>query len=380
MAARLERALVVIQPGLEGVLADELRTHGIDSQPTSGGALCTVDRGALRRIHIHARTPTRVWVRIGRFRAVTLDELARGTQALPWADYLRLHQPVRVRATTHRSRLRHRDRITRKVEHAIRDALRRPRAGPGPRDRTRRGPPPPEQGVLVRVEDDRVQISVDASGEPLYRRGWRQDIGEAPLRENLAAAVLQLAGWTFGEPLVDPMCGSGTFCIEAAQWAAGMPSGARRRFAFQHWPSYDAKRSEGSPPAPSGIAQVVVRGSDRDPAALDAARANARRARVGRLVRFDVRDVTELDPPDGRGLVVVNPPWGERIARAEQAYSALGETLRRRFGGWRVAILSPRPELSRLLRFPVESVARFPSGGIRISLCTGSVPDSLARA
>ena len=372
MGGRVERAFAVIQPGLELVLADELTGLGIENQLTEGGVTFEASPGALYQVHFLARTPTRVWVRLGQFPAVTLDALARGVVRLPWSRYLHRRQNLNIRVTTHDSRLRFRDRISKKVEHAVRDAFRTP--GPGIAGR---GRPPRHPALLnVRVVRDRAEVSVDASGEALYRRGWRQHVGDAPLRENLAAAVLHMVEWHPSEPLVDPMCGSGTFCVEAATIAAGRAPGQGRSFAFESWPTHDAEAWQRQRrvalevhPPPS------IYGSDRDERPLQAARANARRASVGPLVQFRHLDVAELDPPtEMPGLVVANPPWGDRLSGAPAAWRALGITLRQRFGGWRVALLAPTAGLIRRTGLRLERVAQFKAGGTRISLYTGSVP------
>ena len=373
MAPRLGLAYAVIQPGLEDLLADELQDLGVACTKTRGGLSFSSSPGALHRVHLLARLPTRVWVRLGAFRAQSLDVLARGVRGLPWSTVMRPRQPVQVKVVTRRSRLRFRDRVARKAEHAVADALRSARGAPhrGPH----RAPIAPQQ-VLVRIEDDEVEVSIDATGEPLFRRGWRQDIGGAPLRENLAAAVLRAVGWQPTEPLVDPMCGSGTFCIEAATVAAGRVPGGQRRFAFEQWPTHDstAFRAAKSRLRPSLQGRAPILGSDRDAAVLRAAAANARRAKVGAQIEFSAMDVRAVTPPASAGLVVCNPPWGDRLTGAEPAWAALGRTLRDRFGGWRIALLSPGPALTSRLGFPVEPVANFPAGGIRISVCTGQVP------
>ncbi len=364
----------MIQPGLESVLADELMRLGIEGRPIHGGVEFDLRGGALYDLHLQARTATRVWVRLGRYRATTLEALAQGLRRLPWVDYVWPGQPLDLRVTSRGSRLRYRDRIARKAEYAVRDALRAAR-----RPRTRRGDRDPAQRVLVRIVDDDVEVSVDASGEPLYRRGWRTDVGEAPLRETLAAAVLMGVGWSAEEPLVDPMCGSGTFCVEAAAMAKGEAPGASRRFAFEGWPSHDAeawaaaKRKARRSGSSAGTGAPIL-GADRDARVLDAARANAARARVGDRVELRQSDAARLAPPcAGPGLVVCNPPWGTRLADAERAWGALGKGLRAHFGGWRVALLVPRRQLLRHLGQRLTEVAQFPSGGIRISLCTGEV-------
>lgn len=361
-----ERAFAVGPPGLEEVVREELALLGVRGEVEPGGVSFACDRDLLYRVHLHARTPARIRVRLGSFPATTLEALAAGARKVPWAPYVWPRQPLDVRVASHRSRLRHKESVAHKIELAVADALR----GPRRTDAARPSREPVE--VLVRIEDDVAELSVDASGELLHRRGWRKDAGEAPLRENLAAACLWLAEWSPGEALLDPMCGSGTFVIEAATIARGLPPGRDRSFAFERWPSHDAGRwnairgEHGPAPVPT-----LIRGSDGDEAAVRAARANARRAGV--QIELAIGSVSGLEPPAPTGLVIANPPYGERIGGAVAAWSSLGETLRTRFRGWRVALLAPNANLVQRTGLSLEPVATFPNGGLRVSLWTGEV-------
>lgn len=360
----------IVAPGLEAALADELEAFGVAARTEAGGATFRADRRALYTLHLHARVAGRFWVRVGRFKVTTLEALGDAVRALPWDRYVWPRQEVDVRVTAHRSRLRHRESVAKKVALAVADAARVPR-----RTEDRR-PTREAVAVLVRLEDDVCTVSVDASGEHLHRRGWRTEAGEAPLRENLAAAVLWLAGWRPGEPLLDPMCGAGTFPIEAAGVASGVPAGRGRRFAFEGWPSHDEalwRAVTGEPDEPPVVGPIV--GSDRDARVLDVARANARRARVTDVVRFFEADAAAAPAPPGTGLVVANPPYGARLPDAKPAWRALGELLRGPCAGWRWAILCPHPSLLAAARLTPSPVATFPNGGLRITLHVGAPLD-----
>lgn len=366
-------AFALVQPGLEPVLHDEMIELGLDAALAEGGVSFPASEGALHRMHWWARIPTRVWVRLGRFPAVTLDALAAGVRRLPWARFVRPRQGLEVRVTAHGSRLRHRDRVARKVEHAVEDALR------GPRRPAVRGPKPPPALLLVRIVDDVVEVSIDASGETLHRRGWRKHIGDAPLRENVAAAVLRLAGWDPGERLVDPMCGSGTFAIEAATLALGLPSGKGRRFAFEAWPDHDAEAWNAFRRRPHAgrLADPQILAGDRDERVVRAARTNAERAGVGGRIGFRVADVADWDRLRGSaGLVVSNPPWGERIKGMRAAWRALGTTLKRSFSGWRVALLVPRTQCLKDAGLSLPRIATVRISGLRVAVCVGRIRSS----
>lgn len=362
MQSRLDLVFGVIPPGLEPVLADELTDLGArETEIESGGVSFRAGRELLYRVHRQSRTATRFWVRVGRFRATTLEALAAAVRALPWADYVHPKRTLSVRVASSGSRLSHRDTVANKVELAVRDALRGPR---------REGARPPREPleILVRIEDDEVEISVDASGERLHIRGWRKDSVTAPIRENLAAAVLWLSGWQPDTPLVDPMCGSGTFLIEGAGIALGHPPGDRRRFAFETWPSFDDAlwRQVSREEIPAIHPSPLVLGCDRDPDAAHAARENAKRAGISATIHaFDLR---ELELPEARGTIVSNPPYGERLEKAKPAWRALGSWLSERARGWRVALLSPDPSLPSLAGIKAPAVARFSNGGIRVGI------------
>ncbi|MCB9699858.1 MAG: class I SAM-dependent RNA methyltransferase [Alphaproteobacteria bacterium] len=359
-------AFAVVAPGLETALTDELSALGARPRAQTGGAVFEADTDLLYRIHLHSRIAARVRVRVGEFAATTLEALGAAVRRLPWDRFVHPRQPVKVEVASHRSRLRHREAVARKAEHAIRDAARVPR-------RTDAGRPPTDAvGVLIRIEDDRAEVSVDASGDLLHRRGWRREHVGAPLRENLAAACLWLAEWSPGEALLDPVCGSGTFAIEAATIALARPPGAGRTFAFHGWPSFDADawtRVLAEPPEEAVTPRLFA--SDRDPKAITVARANARRAGVEQAVRFEVRDLAAAVAPAPTGLVIANPPWGGRIKGELEAMELLSRALRGPLAGWRWALLAPRHIVPHRLGLTCEPIARFNDGGVDVVLHGG---------
>jgi putative N6-adenine-specific DNA methylase len=236
------------------------------------------------------------------------------------------------------------------------------------------------QLFVVRVVRDVVSVSVDSSGSLLHRRGYRQAVAKAPLRETIAAAMLLGSEWPGTVPLVDPMCGSGTIAIEAALLARRIAPGVNRRFAFERWPEFDAtvwaRMIREAREQELAHAPAPIRGSDRDAGAIEAARANAMRAGVGADVELDRRPISGIEPPSGRGWVVVNPPYGIRVAEAGAArdlYAALGNVLRARFVGWMVALLSPSETLERQVGLRLEERIATLNGGIPVRLVTGEV-------
>jgi putative N6-adenine-specific DNA methylase len=288
---------------------------------------------------------------------------------LPWTSFIHPGQPITARAVVRDSRLHFADTVQKKVELAVADALRGPR---------RAGPRPPREPaqVLVRVDGDRAHLSMDASGELLHRRGWRLETAKAPLRENLAAAVLRIAGFEGEEPLVDPMCGAGTFAIEAAGIALGHLPGAERDFDILRWPCIDARDFVSASRRTPLKGSAPIFGFDRDSGAVETSVRNARRAHVSDRIRFAESDFLRLEPPVDAGLLVANPPYGARVgagAEATDLYRRMGRVLRERWAGWRVAFVLPDGPSGPAFGLDLERVTGFSNGGLRVGVWCGEV-------
>lgn len=351
----------VSHPGLEAVVAAELAELGFAGTALPGGVRFAGGAAEVVAALPWLRTPDRVlWERV-EGRATGFDQLTGLVRKGDWGAVLHPQSRFEVSATTRASRLHVRDLVESRVRGAIQEARRRP----FPVDRTPR--PTQVQRVQVRVDHDLVTLSIDAAGELLHRRGWRLDPQRAPLRENLAAAVLRLARWAPGETLVDPFCGSGTIPIEAALQAAGRVPHVRRGWAWSEWPELSLgpppKERRGPPPVPTRVLAA-----DRDARTLEAAMGNARRARAE--VQFRHVDVEELEPPAATGLVIANPPWGERMAKEAvgSVYTRFGRALRARWGGWRVVFLAPDRSLAERVDRGATRLTSFPSGGARVEV------------
>jgi putative N6-adenine-specific DNA methylase len=345
---------------LEATLQDELRGLGFEGQVDKGALEGVVDAATLRRIHVESRIASRVTVKLATVEADSLDTLAERVRKLPWKTYIHPRQPVEVKATCTASRVKHHDWVEAKVAHAIADALRGPRL-PGAK------PPKDPLRIIVRLHQDKATLRVDASGELLHKRGWRLDVGGAPLRENLAAALLRAAGWHPGMPLVDPMCGSGTLVIEAALWAAGRAPGGHRNFAFEQWPGWPNSPSQRPP---ENAVETSLFGADRDEASIDRARQNAGRARVDRRIRWAISPFEDLELPPVPGLLIMNPPWGERLGRPEQVanlHSRWATRIRTTWTDWTAVVLVPDTLWAKKAwGGDFRPLLRFSSGGTRV--------------
>ncbi len=348
--------------GLEAATADELRALGAalpEAGAVAGGVPFHGDRAVGYLANLHARLASRILQRIGQARCRDGDDLYKLAARTPWETLIDAGATLRVDVTAVRSPLHSLNFATLRVKDGIVDRL-RAQTGARPSIDTRA----PQTRVFAFLDERHATLYRDLSGEPLFKRGWRSgadDKGEAPLKENLAAGLLALAGWQASMPLFDPFCGSGTIVIEAAQIAAGIAPGLARTFGFERLPDFDAAlwarlRGEALRRAQSGApATAPIAASDIDPLAVQRARDNLVRAGVpADGVRFVCADAARLRPPfDAPAMIVTNPPYGERMAlRADggdASLAPLGRCLKEHFGGWTVCLLSSDRELPRTL-------------------------------
>lgn len=379
----------VSSPGLERITAQELSRLGClpdsladtASSPgqlhEEGGSTFTGDLEKLYLANLHLRTASRVLVRLGEFRAVAFYELRKKAARLPWERYLHPGQVVSLRVTCRKSRLYHSDAVAERVLGAISDRLNSPSpAVPFDEDLASEE----VQLVVVRFLHDICTISIDSSGAGLHRRGYRQAVAKAPLRETLAAGIVLASGWDPAEPLIDPFCGSGTIAIEAALLANGMPPGWQRKFAFMNWPGYKPEiwrkvHQSVAPIAPPSQPKIV--GSDRDAGAIKMARENAARAGVSEWVEFKQQAFSAV-APTGQGWVVTNLPYGMRVSSTHDLrnlYAHLGDVLRQQCSGWNYAILSNDDQLITQLRLPRSSRLSLVNGGLPVILVVGEIAE-----
>lgn len=370
MSATRYRLFCAVAPGLEPLLEEELRRldatyhlglSGLTQR--AGGVDAQGNREGLWQIACRSRLTESLRVRIGRFEARRFDQLEAGLARLPWHAYLPPGPVPAVHAVCHKSAMYHSGAVAERVAGVIGTAQAKRRGVPDDR-------PPP--AVHVRIERDVVQVSVDASGELLHRRGWRTRVGPAPLRETLAAACVQAAGIGAAQVVWDPFCGAGTVAIEAvlagqATWSPG------RRYAFESWPTHDATAWQAQlatlTPRPPPTLRAI--GSDLDPAALTAARANAADAGVSdrlTLAEGDFETVVEQVPQGA--AVLCNPPYGKRMGRHDlgDLLTRLGHMLGRRRDLRPVAVLSGAPGFGRGTGLRWETRLRLNNRGLRVRL------------
>jgi len=370
----------VTLPGLESLCREELAALPIDPQQLQiqkGGVLFQARLQDAYAANLHLRTATRILMRIGQFRAANFRQLEKQLRMFPWELYLFQQQPFEIKVTSRRSRLIHTTAIAQRFKQAI-NARRSIHPGlPAPGDT-----PPKALKLAVRGMADTFTLSLDSSGDPLYKRGLKTAGSAAPLRETFAAAMLAKAGYSRDTILVDPMCGSGTLALEAALAASRIPPGWYRKFAFMDWPAYRSGRWKhllkmagnqiDIPPAP------LIFASDRDPAAVAKLSAIIAGSDIESAIQTRTGDFFTLSPPNrgtAHGVIMLNPPYGIRLKTRgprAQLYADIGHRLISHWSKWNLALILPHPNLRHQLPFRVETMD-FTHGGLDLTLATGKI-------
>ncbi|MCA0045020.1 THUMP domain-containing class I SAM-dependent RNA methyltransferase [Celeribacter litoreus] len=352
------------QPGLEDVLLAEAIEAGFPAPVAVGGGVTFEGTWTdVMRANVVLRGAARVLARIGTFRAFHLAQLDKRSRKFPWGDTLRADVPVRVEVVTgKRNKIYHAGAAQERIERAITEELGCPIAEDAP------------IVIKVRIEDDNVILSVDTSGEALHKRGFKQGVGKAPMRETMAASLLRACGYAGTEPVLDPMCGSGTFPIEAAELAKGFYPGRGRSFAFEHLAGFDAAALDALRKECRPIeTDLRFYGSDRNVNVIGMATDNAARAGVGDICEFKPVPVSAIERPEGpAGLVIVNPPYGSRVGKKKDLfalYGAFGDVMREKFSGWRVGMVTSDTTLAQATKLPWKPTgAPIAHGGLKVRL------------
>jgi len=366
----------VTAPGFEDLCRSELTSLGLNGQAVAGGVEFTGRLHECYLANLSLRTASRVLMRAHSFRAVHFSELEKQVGAWAWELFLKPGSVRKIHVTTHHCRLHHTDALAERIRDGIGRRLH-------PFGQTE--PTAGFQQVFVRGLDDHFTVSIDSSGEHLYRRGIKTHPGRAPLRETLAAAALLHGGYTGAETLLDPMCGTGTFSLEAALIAKNIPPGWFREFAFTTWPGFRAQRWEylrrKAAERFAALRTPRIFASDIDPEACSALEEGLRTRGLSDAVAVACRDFFDLVPQDltdRPGVVVVNPPYGRRLGRAAESRELIRAVIarfREHYRGWKFILVAPAGRDLPETGSPVE-VYRVFHGGLSVNVMVGRVMTS----
>ncbi len=367
----MERFFATCPRGLEVILAGELRLFDAEKvHAVGGGVQFSGDFFLCYRANLESRVASRIlWqVAAGRYRDE--EDIYRSTYALPWTDWFDAARTIRVDVSATKSPLTSLNFVTLKIKDALCDKILR-LIGRRPSVDTHQ----PDIPIQAHLTDRDFTLYLDTTGEPLFKRGKRIAAGEAPLRENLAAGILRLAGWEPGIPLLDPMCGSGTFLLEAALMALDIAPGIGRHFAFEKFKNFDGRRwrelLQRSQARQRPKTPLAIHGSELSGAALKAARANLAAGGLEKLVSLKQANVLEIAAPANEGIIVTNPPYGVRLGEQQELaefYPKLGDALKKNFAGWRAYILSADLRLPKLIRLAASKRTPLFNGALECRL------------
>ena len=338
--------------GLEAPLSQELEQLKCqDSRAVDGGVACKGGMEQVYRINLHSRTASRVLLRLTKSGYRNEQDIYKAAKNIRWTDWFDLEQTFKVKVEGKRAQVKSLDFVGLKIKDAVCDVFRdacgaRPSVG-----KIR-----PDIRIHAFIDERDIQIFIDTSGEALFKRGYRQDTGEAPMRENLAAGLLLLAGYDGTQPFQDPFCGSGTIVIEAAWIATRRAPGLIRRFGFEKLKNFDAalwKKLQHEAETQIRPAPAPISGSDNDRHMIRAAVANAQAAEVDTFIRFEVKDAQDTRPNGEGGILISNPPYGVRLAEVQalQAlYPQLGAWLKQHYAGWLAGMFTGDRDMPKFMR------------------------------
>jgi putative N6-adenine-specific DNA methylase len=358
----MNQYFATVARGLEALAAQELEQLGaIEVTPGFCGVGFQGDRTLLYRVNLWARLPFRILMKLHQFPCQDAEDLYQGVQSIDWSLYLTPDMTLAVSATGKTKQLNHTHFTALQVKNAIVDQQQERFS-----DRSNVEIQSPDLQINVHLEQDHCTVSLDSSGESLHRRGYRPAVGAAPLKESLAAALIQLSGWQPEQIFYDPLCGSGTLPLEASLKALNVAPGLfRERFGFETWIDADLNLLEDliqtAEASQKDQLPAPIWGSDRNSDVIEQAIVNATQCGVSNHVYFAAIDLAEVAAPGDSGVLFCNPPYGERLGRDSdlgEFYTHLGNVLKQEFKGWTAFILSGNKELSQ--RIGLRSSQRFP--------------------
>lgn len=365
------KTYLVVPPGMETVAETEVSQIFPDIHLLSSteGLEYECDLETVYKMNLFLRVPNRILVRIAEFDTTSFQDLFTKSVRLPWKQFLKKDVSITVRTTCRKSKLYHSDAVTQRIHQSIESNLGKKVPIIKTKTELVHGK---QQLIIVRLLHDKVTISIDSSGNPLYMRGYREIVTKAPIRENLAAGLLQASTWTSDYPLVDPFCGSGTIPIEAALMAKNQPPGLYRDFAFENWTDFNPTVwQEIRRKAIRNLTNTAprIQGCDRDKGATKSATINAEKAGVNQLIKWKNQSVSDMKPGEKAGWIVTNPPYGIRISSNKDIrnlYAQFGNILRAEFQGWHVVFLCNNVSLANQTKLKPKSLLSFTNGGINV--------------
>ncbi len=349
----MNQYFATVARGLETLATQELEQLGASSvEPGFCGAAFTGDLALLYRVNLWARLPFRILMKLDEFRCPDEKELYRGIQKIDWSNYLTPDLTLAVKATGKSDRLNHTHFTALQVKNAIVDQQMQQFG-----ERSDVDVETADLRISVHIHRDLCTVSLDSSGSSLHRRGYRPAVGAAPLKESLAAALIQMSGWQPDQMFYDPLCGSGTLPLEASLKALNIAPGLfRERFGFETWRDFDSslfeELMETAEESQLDELPSPIWGTDGDANMIEQAIANATNCGVLDQVYFSQVDLTEVAAPADSGVLFCNPPYGERLGRDRDLgafYKQLGDILKQRFKGWTAFILSGNKELAKCI-------------------------------
>ncbi|CAM8378274.1 COG0116 Predicted N6-adenine-specific DNA methylase [Candidatus Methylopumilus planktonicus] len=357
--------------GLEALLADELLAQrALKIIVTDGGVSFEGSLDTMYRVNLHSRIATRIMSRVGQGSYATEEDIYKATFKLNWPSWFKVNQTIRVKVTGVKCPLKSLDFVTLRIKDAVCDRFREEgalRPSVSVRD--------PDVRIHAYLTEDQYQLYLDTSGAPLYQRGFRDVSVIAPLRENLAAGIIMLSGWIPGTPFLDPMCGSGTFLIEAAMMAVNQPPGMKRTFGFQKLTSFDEglwkKIETEAMNKMKPIEFLDIYGSDMDLRAVRVARHNLKVAGLEEVAKVMQSDFIKLEPPASEGTLVTNPPYGQRIGEDEdlkEVYPVWAKHMKESFGGWNTYFLTADLEMPKDMRLKPSKKTPLYNGALECRL------------
>lgn len=340
------KLLATAAMGLEGIVADELKDLGFETQTDNGKVFFEGDEEAIAKANIWLRVADRVKLVIGEFPAKTFDQLFEGTKALPWEKYLPVDAHFPVSGKSVKSTLYSVPDCQSIVKKAIVERL---------KSAYKRMSYLDESGARYKIEvsilKDRVLLTMDTSGVGLHKRGYRTTQGDAPLKETLAAALVKISKWSPSRPFVDPFCGSGTLCIEAAMIGQNIAPGYNREFDAEHWswikPAVWEKIRDEADTQADYDQELTILGTDIDHRMIEIANSNALEAGFADIITFKQMQAADFTTRLDNGVVISNPPYGERIGEVEEIEKTLSQFgyVMSKYPSWSVYLLSSMENL-----------------------------------